>query len=343
MSRVAQEDGVHMAGGQQRPPGMNDVARLAGVSHQTVSRVLNDHPSVRPVTRERVLAAVRELGYRRNLSARALVTRRSGSIGVITTGSAHIGPASTTIAIELAARAHGYATQLVVVDQEDDAREAFEHLAEHAVEGVVIVAPRIWLADAVRTAAGTVPVVMVAAARTPAEGVHMAAVDQELGARMAVRHLLERGRRRIAHVAGPEDWFDAIERARGYLSELEDAGLEPGPQLAGEWTSASGYAAGEALVAGELPDAVFVANDQMALGLLRALADHGVRVPERVAVVGFDDLEGTAYYSPSLTTVRQPFTDLGNLALEILVRAMSGEAPRSSTIAPTLVVRESTA
>ena len=325
-----------------RRPGMNDVAKLAGVSHQTVSRVLNDHHSVRPVTRARVQAAIEELGYRRNLSARALVTRRSGAIGVVTTGSAHVGPASTTNAIELAARAAGYATQLVVLDQQDDATEAFEHLAERAVEGLIIVAPRVWLADSVRAAATAVPVVMVAAARHTSTRVHLAAVDQELGARMAVRHLLDTGRTSIAHLGGPTDWFDAVERTRGWRDELADTGLDPAGLVRGDWSSRSGYLAGRRLSLTRLPEAVFVANDQMALGLLRAFADRGVLVPDDVAVVGFDDLEGTAYYSPSLTTVRQPFTELGTLAVELLTEAISGTAAPTSTIPPTLVVREST-
>lgn len=321
---------------------MNDVAELAGVSRQTVSRVLNDHPSVRLATRQRVLDAIEVLGYRRNLSARALVTHRSGVIGVITTSSAHVGPASTTSAIEVAARAAGYATQLTVLDQQDDAGKAFEHLAERAVEGLIIVAPRVWLADSVHAAASVVPVVMVAAARRRIPRVHLAAVDQELGARMVVRHLLDTGRRTIAHLSGPADWFDAAGRARGWRDELADAGLDPGTELVGDWSSRSGYEAGLQLSAGPLPEAVFVSNDQMALGLLRAFSDRGVRVPDDVAVVGFDDLEGTAFYSPSLTTVRQPFTVLGSLAVEVLTDAIAGNDPaETSTIVPTLVVRES--
>lgn len=330
--------------GRPRRPGIKDVARRAGVSHQTVSRVLNAHPSVRPGTREKVQAAIAELGYRRNLSARTLVTQRSGTIGVITTGSAQVGPASTTVAIEVAARGHGFATQLVVLDQADDARAAFDNLADRAVEGIVIVAARRWLAEAVRAAAPAVPVVMVAAAPA-ADGVRVAAVDQEFGARAAVRHLVDGGRRRIAHLAGPDDWFDASERAKGWRGELADAGLEPGPLLRGDWSPACGYRAGLSLAAlrrSERPDAVVAANDQMALGLLRAFRDAGIAVPDDVAVVGFDDIAGTAYYTPSLTTVRQPFDELGVLALDVLVEAMAGAAQERSTIAPTLVVREST-
>lgn len=329
-----------------RRPGMVDVARRAGVSHQTVSRVLNNPASVRPATRERVLAAIEELGYRRNMAARALVTDSSRMIGVMTAFSRFYGPASTTAAIELAARRSNYGTLVasLQVGDEEEIDEALGFLVNRGVDGLIAVAPSTGIARAAGRTARGVPMVVVADGFAPSERIHVVSVDQGLGAGMAVRHLAGRGRGRIAHIAGPGDWFDARARAAGWRAALEDSGLEAMEAVEGDWGPQSGYRAGVELLtgrAGQVPDAVFCANDLMALGLLAAARDLGARVPGDLAVVGYDDTAGAGFFSPPLTTLSQPFDELGRLCLEVLLEGVDGAAGRSHSISPTLRVRRS--
>ncbi|HWS58677.1 MAG TPA: LacI family DNA-binding transcriptional regulator [Actinotalea sp.] len=328
-----------------RPPAMSDVAARAGVSHQTVSRVLNDHPSVRPETRQRVLQAIAELGYRRNTAARTLVTRRSGTIGVMTSGSALFGPTSTLIAVEGAARDAGlFVSVATVLRWETEAlHRALEHFMAQGVDGVVVIAAHDDAVSAVHEFDAPVPVVMVGPRDLPAGGVHAVAVDQYGGARLATRHLIDLGHHEILHLAGPQDWIDGRARVHGWRDELAAAGLVGGPLVPGSWSADRGYAVGRELAAGALPTAVFAANDQLALGLLHAFAEAGVRVPDDVSVVGFDDVDGSAHFVPPLTTVRQEFGELGRRCLEMLRAAIAGEPVLSDVIAPRLVVRQSTA
>ncbi|MFC8923894.1 LacI family DNA-binding transcriptional regulator [Cellulosimicrobium sp. NPDC057127] len=353
-----------------RPPAMADVARLAGVSHQTVSRVLNDHPSVRPETRDRVLDAIATLGYRRNSAARALVTMRSGTVGVVTTGSALYGPTSTLIAVEEAAREQGYFVSVATIRRYDAAtmHRVLEHFMDQGVEGIVVIAPQTDVADAVDSFRAPVPVIMIAARDRPgvpeqvqdgaggAEGAGAAegagsilpiAVDQRLGARLAAEHLLGLGHRTVLHLSGPLDWFDARERETGWRGALEDAGAPVPDPVRGDWSSDRGYAVGrelaDAVRAGDGPTAVFAGNDQLALGLLRAFWESGVRVPDDVSVVGFDDVAGAGHFIPPLTTVRQPFGALGRRAIALMLDAFAGAVVRPVSIPPELVVRESTA
>ena len=324
---------------------MQDVARVAGVSHQTVSRVLNDHPSVRPETRAKVQAAIRELGYRRNSAARALATARSSTIGLLAASSSRSGPVSTLVAVEEAARAAGMYVSVVGLSVYDPSsvRDALDHFLDQGVEGLIAIAP---VRDAVQAAAAValdLPVVVVAPTVADGRSLHVA-VDQRQGARAAVRHLLELGHTRIAHVAGPPAWLDAAERAAGWRDELAAAGLAPGPILAGDWTAAGGYAAGGRLLAEPGPTAVFAANDLTALGLVRAVSEGGLQVPEDLSVVGFDDIEVAAYARPPLTTVRQDFGELGRAAVRLLLGRLAGEQqPTTTFLAPELRRRASTA
>jgi len=323
---------------------MSDVAALAGVSHQTVSRVLNEHPSVRPQTRDRVLDAIATLGYRPNLAARALVTRRTGTIGVIAPASALFGPTSTLVAFEQAARDAGFYVSVATLRDftGGEVTAAVEHFLAQGVDGVVVVAPRSGTVDAVSGVRLPVPVVLVSSGR---EGVDLptVAVDQVSGGRLATGHLLASGRTTVAHVAGPQEWYDARDRLRGWREALEDVGATGPLHRAGGWTAADGFAVGADLVRDGLPDAVFAANDQLALGLLAAFAHAGVRVPQDVALVGFDDEPGAAFYAPPLTTVRQDFGALGRRAVQAVVDALAGGAPGHQAIAPALVVRRSSA
>lgn len=327
-----------------RPPAMSDVAALAGVSHQTVSRVLNAHPNVRPETRERVLDAIATLGYRRNTAARTLVTRRSGTIGVLTSGSALFGPTSTLIAVEVAARDHGLFTSVATVRAWDaeSTSAALEHFMQQGVDGAVVIAAQDDAIAAVSSFAAPVPVVVVGAPEVPADRVHPVTVDHEAGARAAVRHLLDLGHTDIAHLAGPQDWLEGRTRLRGWQLELEAAGLPVPEPIPADWTADRGYQVGLELVVSGLPSAVFAANDQLALGLVHAFTEAGLRVPRDVSVVGFDDVAGSAHFSPPLTTVRQEFETLGRRCVQMLMAAIDDEPVEPQMIEPHLVVRAST-
>lgn len=325
------------------PPSMSDVAALAGVSHQTVSRVVNGSDKVADETRNRVEQAISLLGYRRNLSARALATRRSGLIGIVAAGFPHMGPASTVGAIETEARLRGFTTVVGVLRDPvlDDPTDLFDSMLEHGVQGFVVVAPHASLADRARAASLIVPTVLVADLARQGS-FHVVAVDQPYGARLATQFLVDRGLRRIVHISGPRGWFDAETRLRGWADTLRDNGLEVPDVLEGDWGPDLGYKLGRRLAAGPLPDAVFCANDLTAVGLCAALREAGVRVPDDVSVVGFDDIEGARYLDPPLTTVRQPFQELGARCVEVLLAAIEGAPPSHHALKPTLVVRAST-
>ncbi|MGW3118657.1 LacI family DNA-binding transcriptional regulator [Streptomyces sp. NPDC001107] len=336
-----------MTNAQLRPPTMADVARLAGVSHQTVSRVLGNHPNVRDETRARVLRVIEETGYRRNSSARALVTRRTRTLGVVASDTTLYGPASTLFALEEAARAEGYLVSTVTLRKltVETLSEALDHLSEGGVEGVVAIAPQRSAVVALAELRCPFPVVVVgggSGVEIPGVG-----VDQHLGAELATGHLLAAGHRNVWHLAGPEDWQEAADRAAGWRATLEAAGAEPPMLLRGDWSPLSGYRAGQELAGwvGRGLTAVFVANDQMALGVLRALREAGVRTPQDVAVVGFDDIPESEYFAPPLTTVRQDFSTVGKRGIATLLELIEGRPPataRRIAIEPQLVVRAST-
>lgn len=329
----------------RHPPVMADVARAAGVSHQTVSRVLNDHPNVRAETRARVLAAIDRLGYRRNLLARALVTRHSRTLGVVSFDTALYGPASTVYGIEQAARAAGYFVSIVSLRTIDQAgvRDALDYLAGQSVDGVVVVAPQRSAASALADLPRDLPAVAVEGGH---EGdVPVVCVDQIGGARLATEHLLDLGHRTVWHVGGPSDWLEAEGRAEGWRAALEAAGRTVPEPLPGDWSPRSGYQAGRLLAREPGLTAVFVSNDQMALGVLRAFSEEGVRVPEQVSVVGFDDIPESAYFSPPLTTVRQDFGAVGRSSIEVLLRRIEGSGPyprERLVVPPEFVPRAST-
>ncbi|WP_211348701.1 LacI family DNA-binding transcriptional regulator [Nocardioides litoris] len=328
-----------------RTPVMADVARLAGVSHQTVSRVVNGQDNLRPETRERVERAIKQLGYRPNTAARALVTRRSATIGVIGSKGGFWGPSTVHRTIQAAGREAGYfvssanlqsLTRGAMVD-------AVNHLRDHGVEGIVLIAATDEALEVARhQGALGVPVVVVEGdeGRAP----WTVGVDQAAGAELATRHLLDLGHTEVVHLTGPLSWTEARGRMLGWQTAMYAAGLRPGPHLVGDWSARSGFEAGLEIASRRDVTAVFCANDQMAIGLLRALHEAGRRVPDDVSVVGFDDIPEAAYLIPPLTTVRQDFGAVGRRAIEILRAAIDGsvDAP-ARLIAPELVVRASSA
>ena len=328
-----------------RPPGMMDVARLAGVSHQTVSRVLNEHKNVSEQTRLKVRAAIAELGYRPDRAARALVTGTSQVIGVVAQNSSLFGPASMLTAFEEAAQAVGFAVNVSSVRSLDQRSitEAVERHLDQRVAGLVVIAPVASAGPALEHLPADVPLVTIDG--DPERSSTLVTVDQEAGARAATRRLLDAGHRTVWHISGPSDWFDAAGRVRGWEQTLQAAGVEIPPLLTGDWSAGSGYRNGQLLA--RLPDvtAVFTANDHIALGLLRALNEHGRRVPEDVSIIGFDDVPEAAYFTPPLTTVRPDFAAVATASLELLMEQVSGaaEVGKRRTVLPELIERESVA
>jgi DNA-binding LacI/PurR family transcriptional regulator len=317
---------------------------LAGVSHQTVSRVINGSPKVRPETRERVLAAMSELGYRPNSVARALATGRTNMLGVVGFDTTLYGPASVLFGIERAAHEEGYLMVVASLKALNRASvtDAIERLRLRGVDGILVIAPDHEAADALRSAHTDVP--LVAAEAGPADVMSVVSVDQFDGAVSATRHLLDLGHETVWHISGPADWLESAERVDGWRTTLEAAGAEPPPFVVGDWSARSGYDLGRRLAKDPAVTAIFAANDQMALGVLRAMREVGRDVPGDVSVVGFDDIPEAAYFTPSLTTVRQDFIDVGSRSLRALLRTIeTGERMRSiSRIPTTLIVRDST-
>lgn len=316
--------------------GVRDVAREAGVSTQTVSRVINEHPHIRPETRDRVLAAIDRLDYRVNNAARALGTRTTRTLGVIASDATLYGPAVGIAALEAAARDAGrwIATAYADASREASVRDAAERLLGQGVDGLIVLAPH----------AATLSALTDAHPGTAVSALHTGpgADRQADGAALAVAHLVALGHRRIGRVSGPEEWLEARSREAGARRALADAGLEPGPRWVGDWTAAAGAALAPHVAAAvrgaDGPTAIAVANDQMALGLMAVLREAGLEVPRDVSVTGFDDNPDAAYYRPALTTVG---LDLAGEARRAVAEVL-GAAAREAA-APRLIVRASTA
>ncbi|MFD9389327.1 LacI family DNA-binding transcriptional regulator [Streptomyces sp. NPDC060000] len=324
---------------------MADVARLAGVSSQTVSRVSNGYAGVNEETRQQVLEAMAELGYRPNSAARALKRGEFRTIGVITFTLSTTGNVRTLEAIATSAAEEGYAVTLlpVAVPTTDEVRGAFSRLEELAVDAVIVIM-EVHLLDAATVKLP--PHVQVVVVDSDA-GDHYTVVDtdQAGGTMTAVQHLLDLGHRTVWHLGGPEGSFAAQRRADAWRAALTEAGRTAPPLVRGDWSAESGYLAGLELAAREDCTAVFAANDQMALGLLRALHERGRRVPEDVSVIGFDDIPEAGSFLPPLTTLHQDFAEVGRLCVQAVLRKMRPDgSEHGTTLVPTrLVLRQSTA
>ncbi|WP_204034941.1 LacI family DNA-binding transcriptional regulator [Micromonospora qiuiae] len=326
---------------------MRDVAELAGVSAQTVSRVVNGHPYVADHTRQRVLDAMRTLDYQRNPAARALATRRSGTLGIIGYESPLYGPTSMLYAIEGAARAADYFVSVVSVRHLDrrSVLDAVDWLRRQSVEGIIAIAPKPAMASALAMATAGSPCVTVGGGSS--EAIPRAQIDNAAGARLATQHLLDLGHRTVHHLAGPPDWPEADEREAGWRAALQAAGAPIPPVVPGDWTACTGYEQGVRLARDPSVRAIFCASDQLALGVLRALHEAGRSVPDEVSVVGFDGIPDAAQFLPPLTTVRQDFAELGRRSLGLLLpqldRVGDPAIRRCDLLLPELVTRRSTA
>jgi DNA-binding LacI/PurR family transcriptional regulator len=334
-----------MTNPRRRPPNMHDVARLAGVSHQTVSRVLNAAQHVSPPTRARVRDAMAQLDYRPNPQARALVTGRTGTLGIVTSDTALHGPATTLASIVDAAYAAAYRVSIVSVDapRREGFTRALDRLRVAGVEGVLIVATRAAVPGARWDLPPDLPVVAVEDG--PDGGVPFVAVDQYHGARLATEHLLSLGHSTVHHIAGPADWNEATQRVRGWQDALAAASARIPKPLRGDWSPQAGYTLSHRLLKRPGVTAVFVANDQMALGLLRCAHELGLRVPRDISVVGFDDVPEAEYFATPLTTVRQDFAELGRRGVDLLLAEIRTGVRSLDPVAipATLVERSSTA
>ncbi|GAB3097105.1 LacI family DNA-binding transcriptional regulator [Isoptericola nanjingensis] len=325
-------------------PNIRQVAQLAGVSHMTVSRVLNDHPNIREATRRRVEEAIDQLGYRPNMVARALATQRSRRIGVLVESAATFGPTSTLYAVESAARASGYVVSSVLLraGEEITPQEAVDHLVAQGVDALCVVAPRSSSIAALRRIAVGVPVLVVKPDKDPT--FLTVTVDQQAGTALAVDHLVSLGHRDILHLAGPLDWLDARTRERSFHARAKSWGLRERPIVVGDWTADFAYDFARGIR--ELPEytAIFAANDDMAVGLVHGLHDRGFSVPDDVSVVGFDDIPLARHVIPPLTTVRQNFHALGVSVVDVLRAAIEEqEIPTVTKIPPEMIARESSA
>jgi DNA-binding LacI/PurR family transcriptional regulator len=324
---------------------MKDVAAKAGVSYQTVSRVVNESPHVKFETRTRVAEAMGELRYRPNKAARHLVSRRSKIIGFI--GSLNFyGPVRVMISVEQTAKKHGYNVMFAELPEvnPEEVRRAIDELCARQVDGIVILIPLELEMEFIRDVCRGVPFIVVDA--DMGSSLPAILVDQDKGSLLAVRHITQLGHRRIAFIRGPIGWRAARLRMDGWMKALKRARLKPGPVLEGDWTAQSGYDAAQKLIRSHRGEfsAVIVANDHMALGALGAFSDNGISVPDEISVIGFDGLPESQFYQPPLSTIYQDFAALGEVGVEYLLKMMNlpGIGAPRYVLSPVLVVRKST-
>ncbi len=324
-------------------PLMADVAARAGVSVMTVSRVLNGFPGVADATRRRVEHAVAALGYHANTAARVLAGGRSRTLGVIAVETEQFGPSHVLFGIEAAARAAGHLLSFVTLSRTGKEMEStLEHLRASHVEGIIVVAPVTPVMDAVSRIEENMALVVVGG--DPRSRAATVTIDQAKGARLATGHLLGLGHRTVHHVRGPRGWVDAAERMRGWTDALREHAAPRTPPLVGDWSARGGYAAGVRLAQDPDVTAVFAANDQTALGLMRALHEADRKVPGDVSVVGFDDTPESSYFLPALTTIRQDFGEVGRRSVELVLSLMDDDVAERHIVVPAqLVMRESAA
>jgi LacI family transcriptional regulator len=333
---------------------IKQVASAAGVSTQTVSRVINERPDVSPETRKRVQHVIENLGYQPSALARSLISQRSYTLGVVTAGLKYIGPARTLSGITGAAEEFGYS--LLLKEQSrfnaNDVAPIFQELISRHVDGIIWAVPQVgenrnWVNK--HLPGLTLPIVYLT--MEPQENISVVSTNNYLGGHLAMSHLLEQGYRQIGHISGPLDWWEARQRMAAWKDALREAGLEirDTSWVEGNWSSASGAQAVEKLFE-QYPemDSIFVANDQMALSVLQAACQKKLQVPEDIGVVGFDNIAESAFFTPPLTTIQIDQYSVGKVAVEEMVKIIEAgwqeqepTEPKSIMLTPTLVVRQS--
>lgn len=333
---------------------IKEVAAEAGVSTQTVSRVINERPDVSPETRKRVQEIIDRTGYRPSALARSLIRQRSYTLGVVTAGLRFIGPSRTLNGITGAAEEASYSLLLKELPQLDanNILPIFQALLSRHVDGIIWAVPEIgenrsW----VKRLSLDLEVPIVYLTMEPQENISVVSINNYLGGRMAMTHLLEQGYQHIGHISGPLDWWEARQRMAAWRDVCREAGLEARDEhwVEGNWSPSSGAQAIQKLLE-QYPemDAVFVANDQMALSVMQAACQNGISIPEILGVVGFDNIPESAYFWPPLTTIQHDHQSLGKIAVEEIIKIIESGwqerepmEPKSIMLTPTLVVRQS--
>jgi LacI family transcriptional regulator len=333
---------------------IKEVASVAGVSTQTVSRVINERPDVSPETRKKVQEVIKNLSYQPSALARSLISQRSFTLGVVTAGLRHYGPSRTLSGITSAAEEMGYSVLLKELPRYDteDISPIFQAFLSRHVDGIIWAVPEVgenrkW----VHNPPSDVDVPLVYLTMEPQENLSVVSVDNYQGGRMAMSHLLEQGYCRIGHISGPLDWWEARQRMAAWRDTLTEAGLDASDDhyVEGNWSSASGALAIEKLFY-QYPDmdSVFVANDQMALSVMQFFGEKKIHIPQEIGVVGFDNIAESAFFSPALTTVQQDQHNVAKLAVEEVIKIIESGwqgldpiVPKPIILPPTLVVRQS--
>lgn len=323
---------------------MLDVARLSGVSYQTVSRVINNHPYVSDETRQRVQAAIDTLGYRPSKAATRLAAKSSKTIAIILYGGWFHGPVQIALNMEIAAQNSGLDVILInITEAQKQLTAALQHVNDWVVDGILLILPVQGLPfDEIQAICGTTPIIQIDSQR----GLEIPSVvlDDYSGVVQSMNYLIEMGHTQFCEIAGPQNWFSAQTRHQACVDVLAERGLPPPPWVAANWSASGGYRAMKKLLdMGESFSAVVCANDHMALGALRALYEAGLHVPQDVSIVGFDDVPEAAYLIPPLTTVSQNYIQLGITAFEYLMQVMDApETPlQQRVIMPKMLLRES--
>lgn len=337
-------------------PTIYEVARRAGVSRQTVSRVINNRPDVADDTRERILQIIEEIDYRPSAIARSLSTQRTYNFGLVTSGLEFIGPSVTLSGIAKKSEQLGYGLFLKEFPRfsTGDVRRIINWFLENQVDGIIWAVPEIglnrdWVNELIHDI--RIPIIFLTSAER--KDIPTITIDNYYGAKLATRHLLECGRRSIGHIAGPLDWWESRQRFQGWQDALIEAGIEPEKRMVaeGNWSSGSGK---EAFVKLRMNfpelDSIFIANDQMSLSVLQTANLEGINIPDQISIVGFDGIPESEYYSPSLTTVSQNLEKLGCVAVDELARMVDKKSKTPDSgfgkgiylkIKPELIIRNS--
>jgi DNA-binding LacI/PurR family transcriptional regulator len=333
---------------------IKEVASVAGVSTQTVSRVINERPDVSPETRRKVQEVIKALSYQPSALARSLISQRSFTLGVVTAGLRHMGPSRTLSGITAAAEEAGYSILLKELPsyESEDIAPIFQAFLSRHVDGIIWAVSEVgenrkWL----NNPPADVEVPLVFITMEPRDNLSVVTIDNYLGGRMAMTHLIEQGYRKIGHISGPLEWWEARQRMAAWRDVLTEAGLEARDAhcVEGNWSSASGALAIEKLF-DQYPDmdAVFVGNDQMALSVMQFFAERNIRIPNNIGVVGFDNIAESAFFSPALTTVQQDQHKVAQLAVAEVIKIIESGwqeldpvKPKLIILPPTLIVRQS--
>jgi len=333
---------------------IKEVASVAGVSTQTVSRVINERPDVSPETRKKVQEVIKQLSYQPSALARSLISQRSHTLGVVTAGLRHFGPSRTLSGITAAAEEAGYSVLLKELPDYDteDITPIFQAFLSRHVDGIIWAVPEVgenrnWVNDP----PADIEVPLVYITMETRSNLTIVSIDNYLGGRMAMEHLLEHGYQRIGHISGPLDWWESRQRLAAWKDALAEAGLDAPEKhfVEGNWSAASGALAIEKLF-DQYPemDSVFVANDQMALSVMQFFGERGIHIPDEIGVVGFDNIAESAFFFPALTTVQQDQQGVAKIAVAEIIKIIEADwqglepvLPKSVILPPTLIVRQS--